>query len=163
MSAATSAATSVDQSSKLYQSVSVGDVGGGKETNPLWSSQVSSDDFAKALTETLSANAMLATASGNYKLDAQLVSLAQPMIGLDMTVTAGVTYTLTDMANGTVVYENTVETPYTATVGDAFVGVTRLRLANEGAVKANLSKMLSDIKSRVDGSASPMASLQTRG
>lgn len=163
MSAMSSAATSVDKSSKLYQSVSVGDVGGGKETNPLWTSQVSSDDFAAALTKTLSANAMLATDTGNYELKAQMASLSQPMIGLDMTVTAGITYTLTNVANGNVLYEKTVQTPYTATVGDAFVGATRLRLANEGAVKANLAQMLQEIKTKVDGSGTPMASLQTAG
>lgn len=148
----------VASTSQLYNAVSIAEVDGGKKTNPLWTSQVSSEDFATALKDTLSANAMLATDTADYALKAQLVSMDQPFAGIDMTVTAGVTYTLTNVATGDVIYEKTIQTPYTAKMSDALVGMTRLRLANEGAVRENLQQMIKEITDKVDSMGAPMAS-----
>ena len=41
--------------------------------------------------------------------------------------------------------ERKLATPYTAKMGDAFVGTERLRLANEGAVRENISKLIGDL------------------
>ena len=65
------------------------------------------------------------------------------MFGLDFEVTTHVRYILTDRENkGTVVLNETVVTPYTATIGDAFAAIKRLRLANEGSGKANIQGLL---------------------
>lgn len=135
----------IEASSPLYEGVSVGDVSGGRETNPLWTSQVSSEDFAEALRQSFAAHAMLATETGTYRLDAVMVELKQPWGGFNMTVDSSVQYTLTNVETGEVVYENQVDAEYTASVGDAFVGYERLRLANEGSVKTNIAQMLADI------------------
>jgi hypothetical protein len=85
---------------------------------------------------------MLAEGQARYTLVASLVSLQQPALGFDMTVTATVQYALTDNTTGTVVWHEAVATPHTATVSDAFVGGTRLRLANEGAVRKNIARLI---------------------
>jgi len=65
------------------------------------------------------------------------------MFGLDFEVTTHVRYILTDSDNnGAVVLNETVVTPYTATIGDAFAAIKRLRLANEGSGKANIQGLL---------------------
>lgn len=134
--------TLIDTQSGLSHAISAPTVTGGKETNPLWTSKVSNEDFAEALRQTLAAHTMLATENGRFSLAAQLVQLKQPMMGLDMTVTATVKYTLTDAASGKVVWSQEIVTPYTAKMSDAFVGVKRLQLANEGAIKANIQKLV---------------------
>jgi hypothetical protein len=73
------------------------------------------------------------------------VKLEQPLVGYDMTVTATVSYELKDLQSGKVLWSDTVVTPHTATVSDAFVGITRLRLANEGAVRKNIATLLQRI------------------
>ena len=67
------------------------------------------------------------------------------MVGLDMTVTTTVQYILTDSGSGEVVLDKRVLTPYTATMGDAFVGTTRLRLANEGSARKNIEGLLDEL------------------
>ncbi len=135
-------ATLIADTSPLHHAVNAPTVTGGKDTNPLWVSNVSNGDFAEALRQTLAADTILATDKGRFNLAAQLVSLKQPMMGFDMTVTADVKYTLTDVATGKVVWQKELTTPYTAKLSDAFLGVERLKLANEGAIKANISQMI---------------------
>jgi hypothetical protein len=63
-----------------------------------------------------------------------------PNAGFDMTVTAVTEWQLTEVAGGRMVLEEYISTPFTATVGDAFTGVARLRLANEGAARENIKE-----------------------
>ena len=45
-----------------------------------------------------------------------------------------------------IVFQKTIKSPYTATIGDAFVGMTRLTLANEGSAKENIYKLLKEFE-----------------
>ena len=134
--------TLIADNSSLHHAVAAPTVTGGKDTNPLWVSNVSNADFAEALRQTLAADTILATDKARFNLSAQLVSLKQPLMGFDMTVTADVKYTLTDIATGKVVWQKELTTPFTATMSDALMGVKRLQLANEGAIKANIQQMI---------------------
>ena len=42
-------------------------------------------------------------------------------------------------------FEQAITTPYTAKAGDAFPGVERLRLANEGAVRQNITRLIDEL------------------
>lgn len=134
-------------SSPLKGSVAVKTVAGGKDTNPLWLSEVSSADFQRALEGSLREAGLLASTptAGAYTLAANLEKLEQPLVGLDLKVTATVQYTLVERATGKEVYAKTLTTPYTATFSDAFSAVERLKLANEGAMRANLSRLIEDL------------------
>lgn len=144
-------ATIIQETSKLRENVTVGEITGGKKTNPLWTSEVASEDFAEALRQTFAAHAILATEEGDYKLNAELVKLKQPFAGFNMTVTSIVNYTLTDVNTGETIFEEMIETPYTAKVGDAFMAVKRLQLANEGSIKSNISTLIKKMITAVDG------------
>jgi len=39
-----------------------------------------------------------------------------------------------------------IKSPYTVTVGDAFAGIKRLQLANEGSAKENIYKLLKEFQ-----------------
>ncbi len=142
------------ESSALRQSVGVKEVTGGKETNPMWISNVGSSEFEQALEASLKDVGLLAPIkpAAKYHLIANLEKLEQPMIGFSMTVTSSVRYMLVDVASKKTVYEKSVVVPYTASVSDAFVGTERLRLANEGSIKANIQQIIDDmIAFRADG------------
>lgn len=143
--------TIIAEASPLRESVTVGDIGGGKKTNPLWTSQVSSEDFAETLRQAFTAHTMLSMEDGDYRLDAELVKLKQPLAGFNMTVTADVKYTLTEVATGDVVIDEVISTPYTAKTSDAFIAVERLRLANEGSIRENITQLITMMIERVDG------------
>jgi hypothetical protein len=151
----------IAEDSSLKEVFTVGEVTGGKETNPLWTSEVSNTDFAEALRQTLTAHAMLASTGGTYRIDAEMQKLKQPFAGFNMTVTSTVRYKATDLATNAVVFDEVVEVPYTATTGDAFLGVKRLQLANEGSVKGNMTKFIELLIEKLDAAPTPVASEQT--
>lgn len=128
-------------SDPLVRSTKVGSIGGGKETSPLWKSEISDEAFKSALEQSLELNTILGNESAPLTLDAELISVDQPFVGVSMTVTTTVAYKVTD-ASGTVVFDERVETPFTAAFSDAFLGAERLRLANEGSAKANIAAFI---------------------
>ena len=131
----------------LKNSVGVAEVTGGRETNPMWTSQVSSDSFRRALEQSLENAGMFSkiVAGSKYQLTADLTRLDQPMMGFDMTVTSTVRYALVETKSRKEVYGRVIQASHTATVSEAFMGAQRLTLANEGAVKANIRSFINDL------------------
>jgi hypothetical protein len=126
----------------VQHAVAIEAVGGGSETNAMWASQVGNLEFKAALSESLKAAGILADGPARYTLVAALISLDQPTFGFDMTVTAKVQYAVTDTTTNAVVWHEVVTTPHTATTSDSLAGVTRLRLANEGAMRKNIARLI---------------------
>ncbi|WP_082968594.1 hypothetical protein [Perlucidibaca aquatica] len=122
--------------------IMVAPVEGGKSTNPLWTSQVDSKSFEEALTASLQSNGLLAAGSGAYILKPTLLKLDQPIFGLDLTVKANVRYVLKDSASEKELFNETINSSYTATFNDAFAAIKRLRLANEGAIRKNIEALI---------------------
>ena len=133
--------------SDLVEAICVAKVTGGKKTNPLWTSEVDDAGFRAALEGSLRNSRLAASNADNcrYDLDATLLDLAQPIIGFHMTVTSNVNYSVLEPRSDNPYFLTTVTAPYTATVGDAFAGVTRLRLANEGSIRSNIQKFIDEL------------------
>jgi hypothetical protein len=122
-------------------------VAGGKDTSSMGASQISNDSFAQALRDSIQKSGLFSKVadSGRYKLTAFIGKVDQPMFGFSMTVKMEVNYTLVDTTSGKTVWTKSVASEYTASASAAFAGTTRLRLANEGAAKDNIEKLMSDI------------------
>lgn len=146
MTAAASPAQRI-ASTPLKKNVAVKDITGGKETNPAWVSNVGNGEFEKALEASLQDAGLLSEGKqlGKYTLIAHIMKMDQPLMGFDMTVTATVQYTLVERASGKTVLSREIALPFTATISDAFSGVERLRLANEGAVRSNIKKLIEEL------------------
>lgn len=131
----------------LRNNVAIRDVTGGQETNPMWKSNVGSSEFSQALEESLRTVGLLAAnrQAGSHTLTVHLQNVAQPFIGLDMTVTASVNYIVAERATGREIFNRTVSVPYTAKFGDSLLGVERLKLANEGAIRTNISQLIEEL------------------
>ena len=115
------------------------------KTNPAWTSQVDDTSFKSALEASLKARKLLAEGPGKYTLTVKLLELKQPLMGIDMTVSSKAQYTLKEAAKDKVIYDKTVDVSYTAKMSDSMVGMTRLRLANEGSIKANMAQFLDEL------------------
>ena len=142
--------TLIEEKSALYGSVSIGTVAGGEETNPLTGSKVSNEAFREALRRSLAAHAMLADDQGGLILDAELVNLDQPSFGSTFTVSSTVIYVVRDVKAGRELLRETVTESFTVTRDESFVATERLRLANEGSIRASIStliKLLVDLQS----------------
>ncbi len=142
---APSAMASAD--ARLKGAIAVADVTGGKDTNPMWTSQVSSETFRQSLEASLTQAGLFSKvlSAGKYTLTADLLKLDQPLVGLNMTVGSTVRYSLIDVATKKEVYGKTLTVSYTAKMSDAFVGTERLRLANEGAIRENIKALMNDL------------------
>jgi hypothetical protein len=133
--------------SDLVEAVCVTKVTGGEETNPLWTSEVDDASFRAALQGSLRNNRLAAAGDDGcrYGIEVNMLGLAQPIIGFNMTVTSHVNYSVLERPSGNSYFLTTVNAPYTATVGDAFAGVKRLRLANEGSIRSNIQKFIDEL------------------
>lgn len=136
----------IGDTSPLRNSMSVGAISGGSKTSPLWKSNVSNEDFAEALRQTLVARTMLASATARFVLNAELVELDQPTLGgFDMDVTSNVKYRLTNADGSKALFETTVKKLFTANFSSTFLGVKRLQLANEGSMRENIKQFIEEL------------------
>lgn len=126
---------------KLKSAIAVADVKGGKDTNPLWTSQVDAPGFRKALTESLAIAGYLAPEGtpAKYKISADLKSLDQPLIGFTFDVKSNVRY---EVVGAGVPRPYDVQATGTASTSDAFLGFERLRIANERSVMENIREFI---------------------
>lgn len=121
-------------------------VGGGEETNPLWTSEVDNTSFRGALERSLEGSGLLGgTNTAEHSIEADLLNLEQPLIGLDLTVTSTVNYVVRNQKTGEVWFDENITKSFTATFSDAFVAITRLKLANEGSIRENISTFIDEI------------------
>lgn len=133
--------------SPFKASVAIKEVSGGQKTNPMWKSNVDGKDFEKALEASLRAAGLLTdkNEAGAYHLIANLEKMDQPFMGFNMTVTAHVRYELVDSKTGKSIFTKEISTPFTAKMSDAFMGVERLKIANEGATRSNIDQFIEEI------------------
>jgi hypothetical protein len=134
----------------LKESVVVDNVSGGKDTNPIWTSQVGDVEFKDAVKNSLVSEGLYSD-NGRYKLTVKINGIDQPLFGLDMQVTLMATYTLVDSKTNKELLCKNIASPYTATFSDSAVGIIRLRLANEGSVRENIKVLLNELaKLKID-------------
>jgi hypothetical protein len=145
--------------------MSVADVTGGKETDPMWKSNVGNGQFREALEHSLAVNKLLAPASDSakYVVKAELKDLSQPFIGFDMTVSAKVDYRVTAKDASELTFGQTIDSEYTASGTDTFYGVERLKLANEGAIRNNIAEFINRLLASAPPATRPTAQTDVPG
>ncbi|MEM7467292.1 MAG: hypothetical protein AAF387_10445 [Pseudomonadota bacterium] len=116
-------------------------VSGGKETNPLWTSEVGNAEFQEALTQSLRIAGLLAqdASSSRYKVSATLKELKQPLIGVTFKVNSSVDYLVVGGNDTQTIPINAVGV---GTVSDSWVGVSRLRIASEKSIQENIKAFM---------------------
>ena len=128
-------------SGPLYQTVSVGEVGGGNETNPLVHSDIGNAALKEAITRSLKINNYLSSSkeTSKYALNVFLVEIDLPQSGYTTTITTFVKYKLVDIKSKRVVFVESVD--------DIFIGPTRLKIVQENAMKKNIALFLEKLLS----------------
>lgn len=135
--------------SPLYSAIAIRKVGGGEETNPLMYSKVGDKELREALRLSLSQYGFLSISDTNapFGLDVFLVELKQPTRRFTLIVDSYIRYTLTRVRDGKVIFDDIVPASFKATVEDAFVGYSRLKLATEGSVRTNIAAFFERLRS----------------
>lgn len=133
---------------KLPYSVRV-ETRGGAETGALDSSNVSNADLKAAIESSITTSGLFKSVvqgpGGDYELTVSVTQLEKPLFGGAFTVTFETGWSLVKVSDRSVALRKAIRSSYTATMSDSFVGVTRLRLAVEGAVRDNIAQGLQAI------------------
>ena len=121
------------------------EVRGGRSTNAAMDApQISNEAFAQAIADAILQNRLFSeiaqSPSGKYLLRVEILSLEQPVFGFNMTVRLETAWELLNTETGKPVLRESIVSSYTAKAGDSFVGVTRCRLATEGAARENIEQ-----------------------
>ena len=144
----------IPQVSNVHDPVIVVTLGGEKSgpstamTSSLIS-LISNEDFSSALIQSLRKTGLFKSVTGSggatFRLETTLEDLSQPEKGFSLTVNLKVDWRLIRISDNKVLWHEKIISTYTATVGDAFVAVKRIRLATEGAARQNIEKGLAKL------------------
>jgi hypothetical protein len=145
MVVAAPAATAKPFPAALQHAMCVRNVTGGEKTNPMWASKVDNEGFKAALSSSMDASGLNAASGCTFPVDANLLGLSQPSFGFDITVTAHVNYKVY-LPSGEPLLLATIDSPYLAKMSEAFVGVERLKKANEGSIRTSISMFLDKLR-----------------
>lgn len=122
---------------------------GGSETSAGGSSNISDADLKAAIEDAVSQSKLFKSvvqgAGGDYELTVGVTTLSKPLFGATFTVEMETGWSLVKVADRSVVMRKAIQSTGVATMGEAFAGVARLRLAVEKAANENISKGLQAI------------------
>lgn len=122
---------------------------GGNETGAMDSSNITDEDFKGAIEESIKQSkvfkSLIQGKDSDYELAVSIVQLDKPVFGLTFTVNLEAAWVLMKQSDRSVVMKKSIKSSHSATFGDAAVGITRLRLAVEGAAKKNIELGLQEI------------------
>ncbi|MCK4886977.1 MAG: hypothetical protein KAS96_06280 [Planctomycetes bacterium] len=129
---------------KHHHTVSINISTGWKETNFLWTSQVSNSAFTEALNNALVKSgvfqAVIKGGGADYLLDVTILNYDQPWIGINFDIRMKTKWKLTDTKTLVPVWSGIFETTYRAKFSDALIAAERLQKANEGSVRTNIKE-----------------------
>ena len=129
-------------------SVAINTSGGG-ETGAMDYVNISNEDLAGAIEDSIISSGLFSNVikgdGADYKLNVALISMSKPMFGASFKVDMEMAWSLFNTQTDEVFMRESIKSSYTATMGDAFVGATRVRLAVEGAAQNNIRQGLSKI------------------
>jgi len=142
------AAAPLASAKKLPYTVSV-DARGGQETGAMDSTNIANADLKAAIEDSITKSSLFKNVvqgkDGEYELTVTVTQLQKPMFGMSFTVVLETGWALVRTSDKAVVMRKVVRSEHTAGVSDSMVGVTRLRLAVEGAVRKNITDGLQSI------------------
>ena len=123
--------------------------GGGGETTATSYTNITNEDLAGAIEESIMNSGLFSSVvkgdAADYKLSVYLVSMSKPMFGFSFTIDMEMSWSLMNMKTGDAVMRKSIKSSHTTTTGEAFAGVTRIRMAVEGAAEDNIRKGLQAI------------------
>lgn len=117
-------------------------VDGGREKHPMGFPEISNETFLAALEAAVENSELFSEVSkdkqGDYKLEAFIFNLLQPMMGGEVTVHLEVAWTLAEAGADTILWQDSIVTSNTTKKDAAFSFLERVGIATEKAARANI-------------------------
>jgi len=122
---------------------------GGAETNAIPGANISNADLKAAIEAAVSQSKLFNTvvqgSNGDYELSVRMTSLSKPLFGATFTVEMETAWSLTKTSDRSVAMRKAIKSSGSATIGDAIVGATRMRMAVEAASRNSIEQGLNSI------------------
>lgn len=122
---------------------------GGTETTAMTGSTISNEELKAAIESSIVDSKLFRSVvqggDGDYELTVTVTQLTKPVFGASFTVDLETGWALAKGSDKTVVMRKGIKSSHTATLDDAVVGATRMRLAVEGAARKNIAQGLQAI------------------
>lgn len=151
-------ASSANQEAMLAQNVQVAHrhdrtvavtTAGGAATTAIDSSNISDADLKAAIEASITQSQVFKSVvqgkDADYELVVTIIQLDKPIFGMSFTVNMEATWVLVKQSDRSVALKKSIRSSHTATFDDSAIGVTRLRLAVEGAARKNIEQGLQEI------------------
>ncbi|HEY8360477.1 MAG TPA: hypothetical protein VIL30_23735 [Ramlibacter sp.] len=141
------AAPAVQSGKKLPYTVRV-ETRGGADTGLTDMSNISDAELKSAIETSIRQSGLFRSVvadGGDYVLSVSVAGMQRPLFGGAVTVTLDMGWSLMRAGDRSVVLRKGIRTSYTAQMSHSLVGITRMRLAVEGAVRQNISEGLQAI------------------
>ena len=124
---------------------------GGNETGALDMPSIANVDFKAAIEKSIVQSGVFKSViegkGSDYELSVTITQITKPLFGFSFTVTMEAAWSLVKASDRSIVMRKAIQSSYTANMSDSFAGVTRLRLAVEGAARENITSGLKEISS----------------
>ena len=122
---------------------------GGTETSAMTGSTVSNEELKAAVEGSIMQSKLFKSVvqggNGDYEITVIVTQLTKPVFGASFTVEMEAGWALTKVSDKAIVLRKVVKSAHTATLDDAIVGATRMRIAVEGAARKNIAQGLQAI------------------
>jgi hypothetical protein len=129
----------------LLGKVAIGEVTGGKATNPMMFAEVGNDQLREALRLSLTQAGYLSPTpeAATITLTVGVVGVDKPTAGYTTTITTLIRYVLTNREGGRSAFDELVSGACTLHLSDEYYGPSRLKHTEECAVRNNITAFLS--------------------
>jgi hypothetical protein len=131
---------------QVGQSVKVSTLAGGGADG---SSDIADEDLKAVIESSIERTGVfkqvVQSGGSEYELTVRVVSIKKPLAGFSMTVDMETAWSLVRVSDRKAVLQKGIASTYTAGMGEAFSGMTRVRMAVEGAVRENIAQGLKAI------------------
>jgi hypothetical protein len=122
---------------------------GGSETAATGIPNVSDAEFKAAIEKAIVDSGLFGSvvddAGSDYELTVTIAQMKKPFFGASFTVSMEAGWLLQETSDKSIVMRQAVQSSFTATMADSLIGVSRLRIAVEGAARENIAAGLKEI------------------
>lgn len=134
---------------KTNNTLSVSKVTGGEKGSPMEGTKIDNESFKEALTNTIRNSKIFkevfTNQQGDDELTADIMLQESTQFGFDMNAVLVVEYTLIAKNSDQEPWKKVISSKYTATFGEAMIGMERSKKAKEGVVRKNLSQFIDEL------------------
>jgi hypothetical protein len=124
-------------------------VSGGCEDCALGQAKISNAAFAEAVTKAVKASGVFSRVTqgsdADFLLSVRIFRSETPLMGFNMRADIEAGWTLTRGRSGEGIWRESINSEYTATMGDTVIGIQRVRFASEGAARTNIAEAIAKL------------------